>query len=70
MHGVRAYQCREESGGIQVVAYLYLLFFNGGHDIVDNPDAAHRLFEEYSTTEQTPRVIAIEETMDITSEFE
>jgi len=34
------------------MTYLYALFYNGGHDLVDTPEEAQRLFEEYNTSDE------------------
>jgi len=52
------------------MTYLYALFYTGGHDLVDTPEEAQRLFEEYNTSDETPRVVALTGFTDVTGEFE
>jgi len=51
------------------MTYLYALFYNGGHNLVDDPEEAQRLFDEYNTPDETPRVVALTGSTDVTDEF-
>jgi len=52
------------------MTYLYALFYQGGFDLVDSAEEAQRLFREYDSPTETPRVVAITGFTDITGEFE
>jgi len=51
------------------MTYLYALFYQGGHDLVDDPDEAQRLFDRYNSSDETPRVVTLTNITDVTSEF-